>query len=410
MAEFTDREHFIPLRPGELTDLLCAGAGPAAGGPLAREDETAFRRLGRLLAEHYHLAYFEHLQALKDAYAPFNPDADTRAPPPLGEDERQARLDRLFGELDWLMGRANYRRLSRADLEAATAVVSDWGLSMDVDFDVFERVAVYTRGATTGRRTRRRIRRLYRLETVDVPIYQRLAIILKQREHPRLGPKADTRSVFLKLFKDVPQMDVEMLLPGAELRMPRLQRGKLGVSMASTVGFVSWKIAQEVNQLLLSNPLSYYGPLSLVLGYGYRQWAGFQSVRKHYSLQLTQSLYYQNLDNNAGVFHHLLDDAEEQECREVLLSYFFLWRAAGADGLTAEALDDAVEQYLDGRCGVAVDFEVADALDKLVRLNLAERRGPAYRAVPIDQALRALGEPRARISDNGPPTRARTHP
>ena len=401
MAEFKDREHYIPLRLGELIDLLCADTDPATGRPLSHAEQYGFRRLCRHLADHYHLVYFGHLRKLKDAYAPFDPDADTQTLAMLTDGERRERLDRLFTEFDWLLGRANYCRLSHDDIRAVTEVASHWGLNMDVDFDVFERLEVYYRGDTAGERVLRRLRNWYRRETVTVPQLQRLVLILKQRPHPRLGKNPDTRNVFLKLFKDIPKIDVEMLLPGAELRMPKLQRGKLGMSMAGTVGFVAWKIAREINNILLANPLTFYGPLSLVLGYGYRQWAGFQSVRKSYSLQLTQSLYYQNLDNNGGVFHRLLDAAEEQECREAVLAYFFLWRCAGADGWTPERLDDATEEYLDRRAGVRVDFEIGDALDKLVALRFVEAAGGAYRAVPIEQALRLLGGADARCAYDG---------
>ena len=40
--------------------------------------------------------------------------------------------------------------------------------------------------------------------------------------HNRLPEDADTRNVFIKLFKDVPQMDIEMLLPGGRIKMPAL--------------------------------------------------------------------------------------------------------------------------------------------------------------------------------------------
>lgn len=385
MAEYHDREHFIPIRCADLIDLLCAEEG------LAADEVDAFRRLCRQFAERFHVDYFRHFQRLKDAYAPFDPDADTKNLRPLPDDERQKRLDTVFAEFDWLLGRANFRRLSDADIEAATAAVSDWGINMDVDFDVFERFQAYYRGDTTGRRTRRRLTRFYRKEEVEVPVYRRMVLILKQREHKRLGKGADTRSVFVKLFKDIPKMDAEMLLPGAELRMPLFQRGKLGASLFGSVGFVGWKLVVGLNAILLSNPMSFVGPLGLVLGYGYRQWAGFQSVRRSYSLQLTQSLYYQNLDNNAGVFHRLLDAAEEQECREAILAYFFLWREAGEAGWTPDVLDDHVEEYLHRRTGLKVDFEIGDALEKLVTLKLVETLGDAYRAVPLTGPLARLG-------------------
>jgi hypothetical protein len=401
MAEFKDREHFVSLRVSDLIDLLCSDTDLATGQRLTHEETLAFRRLCRHVSQHYHLVYFQHFEKLKEAYSPFDPDADTRPLVALAEDERQARLDRLFQEFDWLMERANYRKITRDDIKAATEEVSHWGLNMDVDLEVFDRLELYYRGDTTGRRTRRHYRNLFRLEEVRVPVYQRLVLILKQRAHKRLGKSPDTRNVFLKLFKDMPQMDIEMLIPGAELRMPKLQRGKLGASLASTVGFIAWKIFKEFHNISLGNPLTFYGPLSLVLGYGYRQWYGFQSMRQSYSLQLTQSLYYQNLDNNSGVFHRLLDAAEEQECREAVLAYFMLWRYGREEGWTPEALDDYVELYLERRANLAVDFEIGDALGKLEQLRFAERRGQAYFAVPIEHAMRRLSDEDTRYVTDG---------
>jgi hypothetical protein len=127
-----------------------------------------------------------------------------------------------------------------------------------------------------------------------------------------------------------------------------------------------------------------------VAGYGYKQWYGFQATRQTYSLQLTQSLYYQNLDNNAGVLYHLLDEAEEQECREAILAYYYLWRFAGTEGWTAASLDDYVELDLERLAQLKVDFEIGDALDKLETLGLTEKIGDRYRAVALDRALEIL--------------------
>jgi hypothetical protein len=109
-------------------------------------------------------------------------------------------------------------------------------------------------------------------------------------------------------------------------------------------------------------------------------------------LQLTQSLYYQNLDNNAGVLYRILDEAEEQETREVLLAYFYLWRYAGAAGWTAAQLDDYVELDLERALGTAVDFEIEDALDKLVRAGVVVRTGDRYEALPVESALEKMDD------------------
>src|SRR5205823_7687598 len=118
------------------------------------------------------------------------------------------------------------------------------------------------------------------------------------------------------------------------------------------------------------NPLAFWGPLALVGGYGYKQYYGYVTAKQAYSLQLTESLYYQNLDNNAGVINHLLDEAEEQECREALLGYYYLWRYAGERGWSPRSLDDYVEMDLERLANLKVDFEIDDALDKLEKLNI----------------------------------------
>jgi hypothetical protein len=107
-------------------------------------------------------------------------------------------------------------------------------------------------------------------------------------------------------------------------------------------------------------------------------------------LQLTQSLYYQNLDNNGGVLYRLLDDAEEQEVREMMLSYFFLWRYAGDRGWTPEELDAYIEMEIERRLQLAVDFEIEDALQKLERAQIVEVTDGRYRAFPMEAALERL--------------------
>jgi hypothetical protein len=410
MAEYADREHFIPLRVPDLVDLLCTDRGLGGIQPLLLEQRRAFQRLAAATAACMHAQCHAQLQRLKNAYAPFDPDADTMPLRQLTPAERAAASQALLQEIGQLMERANYIRLSRQDFEQIMQGASDWGVDMHVDWRCFQFVEVFVRGKTTGRRLRRRWYRLFQLESVSVPIFQRVMIMLQQRPHRRLGPNADTHSIFLKLFKDIPQMDIEMLLPGTRLKMPWKARCKLGGSAVGSVGYVGWKLSSApmagLSGLLsggagLIQLLTLYTPLALLLGYGYKTYATFQTTRQTYMLQLHQSLYYQNLDNNAGVFHRLMDEAEEQEVREILLAYFYLWRYAGATGWSASQLDDYVELDLERRLNMKIDFEVDDALAKLHRLGLVQLVGNTadtsaatpserYRAIPIDVATQML--------------------
>ena len=67
------------------------------------------------------------------------------------------------------------------------------------------------------------------------------------------------------------------------------------------------------------NLASVLGLVGGTIGYGIRSFYGYLNTKNKYQLSLTESLYYQNLDNNAGVFFRLLDEAEEQENCESML-------------------------------------------------------------------------------------------
>jgi hypothetical protein len=397
MSSSTPREPFIPVSVESLIEILCSDLGPDGVSPLPPEDQQHFRKFAEIASRHIHDRYLNKLKKLKASYAPFDPDCDLIPLQPRSEIECAVQRDELFNAFAVIMEKANFQRLTREQLEEAMKGASLWGVDMNIAWEAFDRMDVYVRGHAMGKRTIRKWYYLFRTREVQVPIFTRVAIVLKQRPHPALGPEADTRSIFLKLFKDIPRMDIEMLLPGTSLRMPFFDRLKLGGSGVSSLGYVGWKLSSMsfggVASILSGNLLglmALYTPLALIFGYGYRTYANFHKTRQSYMLQLSQSLYYQNLDNNAGVFFRLLDAAEEQETHEVLLGYFYLWRYAGQRGWTEEELDQYVELDLERRLNVHCDFEVTDSLTKLTSGGVIECKDGRYRALPIDQALERL--------------------
>lgn len=395
MAEYADREHFIPIRVADLVDYLCDESGPVVGQKLTPDEKTAFREFARAVGGRVHAIYQGELRTLKDAYAPFDPDADPKPLKKLSDAERGVCLERLFDTFVHLMSRANYTRLSPDDLRKTMEGASDWGVDMSVAWDAFDKLEVFYRSKGVGKRTLRSWKKFWRKEERSVQTFRRVVVVLKQKPHRRHDPDTDFNNVFLKLFKDIPTMDVEMLLPATRIKMPKLERFKLGGSATSSIGFVGWKLSSLslsgfTGALLAGSFWTIYAPLALVLGYGYKTWYSFQVTKQTYTLQLTQSLYYQNLDNNAGVMYRLLDDAEEQETRETLLAYFYLWRYAGDRGWTAEELDDYVELDLEKRLDVKVDFEIRDALLKLEHVGIASATDGRYRALPLAEATAKL--------------------
>jgi hypothetical protein len=379
------REHFIPLRKADLVRLLADDAH------LAGIQRQQFLQLCTLLNATFHYMFHELLEELKDLYAPFDPDSVTAKPHAMSPEQREELVPRLFDGFVRLLKCANYHRLTRDEIGEAAKAASDWGVRLKVDFDAFERMEVYARGDIVSERTRRHWRNRFRVETVEVPIYQRLIVMFRIGEARLLEREINRDAVYIKIFKNIPKQDLDMLLPGTHFHMTLLDRGKILLPTLSGVAIAAIKLAKGA---LLVAFAGFYGMLAFLglvggtIGYGVKSFLGYLRTKDKYQLSLTRSLYYQNLDNNAGVLYRLLDDAEEQEFREAVLAYALLRRKAGPEGWPIARLDREAEAYLSEVLGFHVDFEVHDALDKLERLGCAEKtQSGRWRAVPLEQAL-----------------------
>ena len=108
-------------------------------------------------------------------------------------------------------------------------------------------------------------------------------------------------------------------------------------------------------------------------GFAVTQWMKFQRQTLIHQKALADNVYYRNVNNNAGVFDTLIGEAEEQECKEAFLAYYFLLEPNGVT--THDALDRHVEAWLKKTFGSDVDFECNDALAKLERHGLLTRDG-----------------------------------
>ena len=366
-ADRSAREHFIPVRKADLVRLLADQA-------LRPAERQQFLALCRMLEATFHFEYHQRLEELKDAYAWFDPDADTQPKTPLTLDQADRQVRLLFEKLTALLARANYVRVSHECIQAALDGVSDWGVNLVVDLKSFERVEVYARGEIVEHRFRRSMRSLYRQRQVAVGVYQRLVVAFRPKPRQQSVDGLSGDSLYIKIFKTIPKMDVEMLLPGTRVKMALVDRGRILLPALSGMAITLYKALTGALVLAVSGTYGLLTMLGLVggtVGYGVKSFLSYLRAKEKYQLNLTRSLYYQNLDNNAGVLYRLLDEAEEQEFRETILAYHVLWNQPESK-LSQSDLDERAEKFLRTVVGVEVDFEVDDALKKLTRLGLVE--------------------------------------
>ena len=122
----------------------------------------------------------------------------------------------------------------------------------------------------------------------------------------------------------------------------------------------------------------------------WKQFSNFKNRKLRFMQALTQNLYFKNLDNNAGVFHRIANDAEEEESKEAILAYYFL--LISSVPLSKSELDQAIERWFDSQWNCQIDFEIEDALHKLLVLGLVEELDSKLTAVPLKQGLRILDQ------------------
>ena len=408
VAVHHDREHFIPLIVADLIEFLAAGRGAKVEAQtLPTAEQASFRELAKALQVHFHRAFYERMHELKTAYTHFDPDTDTPALTTLDEAEKSTALENLYAQAKNLLEKANFKEISRIEAMNIIQGSSLWGLEMEVSWDIFDHLSIFYRGDVNSTRTVRRWWKLWWKEEKVVAAFNRLVLIVRQRPHKRLGKYADTNSVYLKMFKDMPKPDLEMVLPGTRLKLTNLDKGMIFYPIISGLALVMYKVLADVigfkDIFAIGASVSLSWSLAAAFaGYSYKSYVSYTTKKTSYTLQLTQSLYYQNIDSNAGVFHRVLSEAEDQETREALLGYFYLWKRANGRPMTAADLDNLIEEDLDKRLGLKVDFEIADALGKLEHLKLVTKVGDGYLAVPLAEALQALAE--AKPQENKPAT------
>jgi hypothetical protein len=96
-------------------------------------------------------------------------------------------------------------------------------------------------------------------------------------------------------------------------------------------------------------------------------------TKEAYLSQVSKDLYFKGQANNQAVINMVIDFSEEQEVKEALLAYSFLLLDSEQQH-TMNSLDERIEKWL-AKHGAEVDFEVDDALNKLLELGLLNREG-----------------------------------
>lgn len=392
--------NFIPFRKHDIVEMCLKDN-------LLSDQETEFRHLSSMLSSIYHFEYHNIIESLKDSYALIDPDSDTRKPLATELDK----CDNFSVLLNTLLEKANYERITEDELNQALNESSLFKIRLHVDFDDFEEVLLFCRGESIREE---KVPQWLGLssKTITFINYDRVVVYIRlskdYQESKNSLPFSKPGATLLKLFQNVPKADLEMLFPNTQVRMrtidklligiPALISGsivlttKLGAALillGSLLGF--WfGLSQQPVELNKTTILVLLAGMTTLGGYLWKQFSNFKNRKLRFMQSLTQNLYFKNLDNNAGVFHRLANDAEEEEGKEALLAYYFLLTSKPL--LSKSELDRQIETWLLEKWHCAIDFEIDDAVTKLLNIGLIKKTDDTLVAISIAEAIRVLDQ------------------
>lgn len=403
------RERFIPVTRFALLDRLTK----THLWPPGQAAEA--RRFFRYLDYWRQQQYFAMLLELEQDYEAFSPDSDLLMTRSFSDDDREALQHRLFEGVESLLVRANYERIDPNDVEVILTRESHYGLDLFVDMKAFERIAIYYRGASNRKYEKRSLRKFLRKEEFDVPVFQRLFLMFKLKtsearveeimrekkmsreaaekwvEHRRqhLPPSISDKNIYLKLFKNIPRTDVEMVFPNTEVRFRPMDKLRLGVTAGSGLGMGAVGAAGKL-ALVLSNPIAAIGALAGLGGIAVRQAMGFLNQKQRYMVVMAQNLYFHTMADNRGVILKIAARGAEEDVKEEMLLYSVLAKEP-ASRFDLPSIDLAIENYLTRTFGVKIDFEIDDALDRLIRDGIVtEKPDGTFVTLPPAEAAKHI--------------------
>ena len=311
-----------------------------------------------------------------------------------------------------LLEQANFTRVDPQQFHVILTKESHYGLDLQVDIQAFEEIVIFYRGATTITEHRRDFRKAYMgWREVKVPVFQRLFILFKLkpfdqrvqevmkekkvdrkeaesivRRLRRLLPDTVTSDyVYMKLFKNMPRSDVEMIFPNTKVKFRLFDKIKFGVTAGSGVG--AGVVATASKIAIASNPYTLVMALAGLGGVAVRQ-----ATRLHQPAQPlhggdgAQPLFPLH-GRQPGRGDACSPTAPPRRTSRRRCCSTACWPGSGSTCATSRRVDEEIEQYLSQTFGIEVNFDVEDALKRLKQDGLVtELADGTLQALPPHEA------------------------
>lgn len=398
------KSHFIPMPRHEVKERLFAEPAIA---PLIQEGLKSVCAMLEALDHHSSLGQLERLKVL---YSAMDPDSER----PLD----LAKVDAFIATFEEVLVDGNWNHITDEEFELALEGESLFPISMDVRLDEFVTMKLYKLGhdemtenmPTALDKLLRRPGKEIKFDT-----YNRVIQIIRFQESEwfveqgkkKFDPGKMGVGLHLRLFKNVPVADLEVIFPNTSPKMRPVDRVKIAFPLL--IGLVML-FQQYLLPIIVGGPSVDLSQALLIalagaLGsYAMKAYMTYRKTKEDYMAAVAKDLYFKGQANNQAVLNMVIDLAEEQEGKESLLCYTFLLAEAD-EGHSIASLDGRIEAWLADQ-DVHADFEIRDAIGDLTEIGLVELAdgvrnddGSWNIDAPLGRAVVPIKESLARLDD-----------
>ena len=377
------RETFLPITKAALLDRLTH----ADAWPEGQANDA--RRFFQYLDHWRRQLYSAGQRDVDRFYETFNPDSDLLTTRAFSASERGKMQSRVVAYVQSLLKQANYVRIMPEEISLLTQG-SFYGLDLKIDLHAFDEILVYYRGRSSKKEQRRDARKFYRKVEFDVPIFRRLFVLFKlkpfetrvqevmqennlsrkeaekqvRKARSVLPAQVKSDNIYMKMFKNMPRSDVEMIFPNTKVSFRMFDKVKLGVTGSAGLGMGVFGAAGKI-ALAASNPVAAMGAVVGLGGIAVRQGVAFMNQRQRYMVVMAQNLYFHAMADNRSAMIKLADRAAEEDVKEEMLLYSVIAKAPIRRS-DLPAVDQGVERWIKKAFDVDVDFDLEEALGRLL--------------------------------------------
>jgi hypothetical protein len=385
----TAKQQYIPISRSRVKKTLYKN------WDISEDESGKLRSFSTMLEAIWHHDCHHVLENLKALYEEMDPDTE--------EDYDMSVKEEFLEFFQQALLDGNWEEISQQEIDEALDGEDVLPISLDVRFDELAEMKLYKLGEADVHDVRTSMWGLKKQDVTLSTFSQVIQVIefknkdwfMSDRKRKKYYPgDGDIDGLHIRLFKTVPKLDLETIFPNTSPLMRNLDKIKIAAPLIGGV----FGISMKYGPLLFGDQagetgLSVLGAILSGLGtYILKTYLSYQKTREKFQTQVSKDMYFNGQANNSAVLNVIVDLGEEQEVKEALLAYCFLYFESEKQ-YNEESLDERIEQWLLEQFGVDIDFEVDDALDKLQKMNLLRQTDEGILSVVnLDEGLTILDE------------------